>query len=806
MKKHTSPYEALNKRVTLFEDEIKDLRQKDHEKYFILDVTNDLMAYQDLDHKLVWVNKTAIASVQLSYEEMIGKPCYQFWNWQNKECTECPLKHVKATHQYASGEIVSPDNRHWFIEGYPVFNRHHQLTGMLEIGREITTLRHSEKALEDSKTHAKNAEKIAHYGSWEMDLVTGKIIWSDQFYRICGYEPGEIEPGSKNFMQIIHPDDRSAALEALDETIKTGEPYNLNQRICRTDGSSRWVHSIGEVIHDHQQNPIKIMGLFLDFTERKITQEKIRKSEEELSAIYQHAPLIMMLLDNERKIRKINDFGAQFASEPIEKLSGLPAGEALRCLHHLDDPGGCGFGPSCTECTIRNNVLDTLRTGIPHKMKEANLPFIIDGKEKILTFLVSTSLLRMEEEPMVMVSIMDITGRKQIEEELRVINQELIAAKEKAEESDRLKSSFLANMSHEIRTPMNGIMGFSQILKEKVVNKEQQKDFLHIIYARTKHLMQIINDIIDISKIEANQLDIQEEEIHLNLLLYDLFHEKQEALKKQKKSNIQILLKNNVQKEPLYIYADRKRLVQIIDNLLSNAIKFTDEGYIELGYYFQDKDYIIFYVKDTGIGIPKDKHQEIFKRFRQGDESLTRKYEGTGLGLTISKNLVKLMGGDIWVESEMNKGSCFCFTLPHRPVDPVNNDHGTSGKHQTYNWKGKTLLLVEDDPTSQEYMQEALLSTQVELRVAPTGEKALQEISTNGSLDLILMDIRLPDMNGLEVTRKIRKTNHRIPIIAQTARAMNEDRMKCLEAGASDYISKPVELNDLLATIHKFIK
>jgi signal transduction histidine kinase len=696
MKKDKPYYETLNKRVTLFEDEIKDLRQKDREKYFILDVTNDLMAYQDLDYKLIWVNKTALESVQLSYEEMIGKPCYQFWNWQDKECTECPLKYVKQTRQYASGEIVTPDNRYWFIEGYPVFNRHHQLTGILEIGREITTQRCSEKALEYSKKHAENAERIA--------------------------------------------------------------------------------------------------------------QEKIKKNEQELSAIYQHAPLIMMLLDNERKIRKINDFGAQFANASIAGLSGLPAGEALRCLHHLDDPKGCGYGPYCAECTIRNKVLDTFRTGNPHKMYEANLPFIIDGKEKILTFLVSTSLLRMEEEPMVMVSIMDITGRKQIEEELRVINQELIAAKEKAEESDRLKSSFLANMSHEIRTPMNGIMGFTQILKEKEVNKGQQKDFLNIIYSRTKHLMQIINDIIDISKIEANQLDIQDEEINLTLLLYNLFQEKQEALKKLNKSNIQLLLKNNVQKEPLYIYGDSKRLIQILENLLSNALKFTDEGYIKMGYSFKNKHYIIFYVKDTGIGIPENKHQEIFKRFRQGDESLSRNYEGTGLGLTISKNLVKLMGGDIWVESKVNQGSCFYFTLPYRPVDSVNTDEGTAGNYQTYKWEGKTILLVEDDPTSQEYMQEALFSTQVDLRVAATGQQALQAISTNGSVDLILMDIRLPDMNGLEVTRKIRKTNHKIPIIAQTARAMGEDRIKCRRAGASDYISKPVELNDLLAIINKYIK
>jgi len=429
--------------------------------------------------------------------------------------------------------------------------------------------------------------------------------------------------------------------------------------------------------------------------------------------------------------------------------------------------------------------------------------------------------------------IQDITERKETEKELKQKNEELQAAeeelrasneelryinerlekqkhelkkaKEKAEESDRLKSAFLANMSHEIRTPMNGIMGFAQLLNQKELNAQKRKEYLSIIHGRTKHLLQIINDIVDISKIEANQLDIQPEDFNLNELLNKLYQEQIKEMQNLNKSHIKLYLSKDKKKSSFHIKADSNRLRQILDNLLSNAIKFTEQGYIEFGYRLENQDGISFFVRDTGIGIPREKQQEIFERFRQVDESTSRRYEGTGLGLTISKNLVEMMDGKIWMEPGEDKGSCFWFFLPCKMSASENKDFADSRREQYYNWKDKTILLVEDDPTSQEYLKAGLEPTGAKIYTYETAEKALESIRKDDGFDLVLMDIRLPGMNGLEATNQLRKMNPHLPVIAQTAHAMEEDRKKCLESGAANYISKPIDLSELLSLMNRYL-
>ena len=428
--------------------------------------------------------------------------------------------------------------------------------------------------------------------------------------------------------------------------------------------------------------------------------------------------------------------------------------------------------------------------------------------------------------------IQDVTERKAIERELKRKNDELQAAeeelkasndelkninqrlewqkeelekaKEKAEESDRLKSAFLANMSHEIRTPMNGIMGFAQLLKEKETTPSQRKDYLNIIYGRTKHLLQIINDIVDISKIEANQLDIHNDHFDLNELMNNLYKEQKKELDELDKSHIQLKMTKDSRKNQFYIGGDSRRIKQVLLNLLSNAMKFTEKGTVEFGYKLENNKHITFFVKDTGAGISSKKQKEIFERFRQGDETFNRNHEGTGLGLTISKNLVELMNGSIWVHSEKKQGAAFYFTIPyiHTQEDTKKT---TDINHENYQWEKINILVVEDDLASQELIHAGLSPTQANLTVCDTGKKALEKISTNKAFDVILMDIRLPDINGLEVTRQIRQSNKKTPIIAQTAHAMGEDQKKCLQAGANDYIAKPIDIHELLITINRYI-
>jgi PAS domain S-box-containing protein len=431
------------------------------------------------------------------------------------------------------------------------------------------------------------------------------------------------------------------------------------------------------------------------------------------------------------------------------------------------------------------------------------------------------------------VVFLDITDRKQIEfnlqkknkellvteeelkasnEELEYINSrlekqkaELKEAKEKAEESDRLKSAFLANMSHEIRTPMNGILGFSQMLMENEFSEKKQKKFLGIIHSRTKHLLQIITDIVDIAKIESNQLSINEEEFYLNDVIKELYDFYKKDIEDKGKTGIQLKLKLNLQRERSYIKSDQTRIRQVLDNLLSNAVKYTDEGEVEIGYSKKNKDTLLFWVKDTGIGISSEDYDKIFERFRQADETTNRLYEGTGLGLTISKNLVEFLGGKIWVDSEQGKGSVFYFTLPCKKEDKIETNNEDKKNDEEYNWQEKTILIVEDDLTSLEYLKEIIEPTGATTILKKTGEEGYQAYKANFSIDLILMDIRLPDISGIDIIKRIRKTDKKVKIIAQTAHAMGKDRSIALQAGANNYIAKPIRVDDLLLIMSKYI-
>ncbi len=381
----------------------------------------------------------------------------------------------------------------------------------------------------------------------------------------------------------------------------------------------------------------------------------------------------------------------------------------------------------------------------------------------------------------------------------------LMEAKEKAEESDRLKSAFLANMSHEIRTPMNGIMGFSEILQKREVSREKQQKFLEIIYSRTQHLLNIINDILDVSKIESNQLTISTENFYLNDLLEELYHVFSRELEARGKDDIQMISYCGMEREASQIHTDLNRFRQIMDNLLSNAVKFTKDGSIHFGYEKGDGDTLLFYVTDTGIGIACENQKDIFERFRQVEDSGSRRYEGTGLGLTISYNLVKLLGGQMWLESEAGKGSSFYFTLPHNTYNTGNTGE-ESRKGSQSDGEGKTLLIIEDDPTSLEYLKELLSPYGYDFILCDNGEEGYKKLAGNSQIDLVLMDIKLPDVNGLELTRQMRNSEDHpdVPIIAQTAYAMSGDAEKTLAAGCNDYITKPVDVEELIEKIEKW--
>jgi signal transduction histidine kinase/CheY-like chemotaxis protein len=400
---------------------------------------------------------------------------------------------------------------------------------------------------------------------------------------------------------------------------------------------------------------------------------------------------------------------------------------------------------------------------------------------------------------------------KNLEKTVQERTIELQKAKERAEESDRLKSAFLANMSHEIRTPMNGILGFSALLKDPDLTGDEQSEYISIIEKSGARMLNIINDIIDISKIEAGLIHIELKDLNINELIeytYNFFKQEAEA------KGLRLTFNNSLPNHQAILTTDREKTLTILTNLVKNAIKYTSKGAIEFGYNVtkeSEKFELEFYVKDTGIGIPNDRQSAIFDRFVQADIEDKMARQGAGLGLSISKAYVEMLNGKIWADSQEGVGSTFYFTLPYSTTldNRVLKNEPTEYKEEktlTTKIAGLKIVIAEDDETSEHLLSILAKTISSELFYVRSGFEAVQLCRENAAIDVILMDIQMPGMNGYEATQQIRQFNTDVVIIAQTAFGLAGDREKAIAAGCNDYLTKPINSNELMAVIRKFIK
>lgn len=386
---------------------------------------------------------------------------------------------------------------------------------------------------------------------------------------------------------------------------------------------------------------------------------------------------------------------------------------------------------------------------------------------------------------------------------LRKHLNKLRSAQRNAEESDQLKTAFLHNISHEIRTPMNSIVGFSELLNNPDLDFERRQNYTEIITQSSDGLLSIITDIVDIATIEAGQARLNETETNLNKMLRQLYE--QFSLKVQQKQ-FSFSYKHSLADDDALIRTDSVKLLAILTNLIGNAMKFTQKGHVIFG-YTKKENTLEFYVEDTGIGIPSGMHDEIFKRFRQVELTDDRQFGGSGLGLAISKAYVEMLGGKIWLTSILGKGSVFYFTIPYNKGFLTDMPEIQNQSEIKMDIKGSTTIVIaEDEDLNFMLLDELLSAPNLTILRALNGLEAVELCKSNRQIDLVLMDIKMPIMNGYEATERILELRPTLPIIVQTAYSSEADRTKAFACGCSDFISKPINKDQLIVKINKLLK
>jgi PAS domain S-box-containing protein len=506
-------------------------------------------------------------------------------------------------------------------------------------------------------------------------------------------------------------------------------------------------------------------------------KNKAEESERELNLLFENIPqgfaVHEMIYD---KDNKPVDYRFLKINKEFEKLTGINSNDIINK-------------------TVKEVLPNTEQIWIDNygKVAQAGIPLHFDSYSQEFNKYYDVTAYSPKQDCFAVV-FSDVTKNKEYEQNLK-------KALEKAEESDRLKSAFLANMSHEIRTPMNGILGFAELLQNMDLTGDERQKYISIINKSGQRMLNIINDIVDISRIEAGLVELNMRESNINEIIeyvYTFF--KPEAETKSIKLSYKTLLPAN----KATIITDCEKVYAVLTNLVKNAIKYTEKGEIELGYAHND-DFFEFYVKDTGIGIPKERQEAIFERFIQADIEDKMARQGAGLGLGISKAYVEMLGGKIWLDSEEGIGSTFYFTLPcdNEPKkENIANPPAPSVRKDDIR-KLKTLI-VEDDLVSEMLFDKTVKIFSKETLKARTGAEAVEACKKNPDIDLVLMDIRMPGMNGYEATKQIREFNKEVIIIAQTAYGQSGDREKAINAGCDDYIAKPIDRDKLLALIQKY--
>jgi len=672
--------------------------------------------------------------------------------------------------------------------------------------RDITARKLAEETVRRSAERLQFALSVAHQGWFDVYIATGKTEVGPEYPRILGYDPAEFQTSLPNWFANIHPDDLSKVQQVFQQLLQTGGPCEGEYRRRMKSGDWKWMHTSGAVAErDAEGRPVRVTGIHMDIDERK-------RVEAELADYRQHLEELVV-----KRAQELSESNQQLTQTQFA-LARVGVGIAWNDIEtgrfiYVNDAACEQLGYTREEF-LALSVNDLNSDSPPEAAREVGLNILKTGKPirhetahrrkdgSSYPVEVTAYAYHSVHQDVLIAFYTDITEHKRNE-------AELIHAKEMAEEGSRAKSTFLANMSHEIRTPLNAIAGMAHLIRRGGVNVEQTAR-LDKLDAASSHLMDVINDILDLSKIEAGRMVLEETRLHPEALMgnvVSMVHDRAKA------KGLRITTQADAL--PYQLLGDPTRVQQALLNFVGNAIKFTEQGGITLRSKLEQDDaesvVLRFEVEDTGIGIPPEALDRLFTAFEQADSSTTRKFGGTGLGLAINKRLAELMGGGVGVSSTPGAGSTFWFTVrlkkdgaAHHHVAGVDAEDAEANLRVLH--AGRRILLTEDEPVNREVALMMLEDVGLVVDVAENGAEAVERVKQE-RYDLILMDMQMPVMDGLEATRQVRQLPNggRVPIIALTANAFAEDRSACLEAGMNDFTTKPIDPAQLYLALEHWL-
>ncbi len=782
------------------QDEVMQLSLRNR---LILDSTGEGIFGIGLDGRCTFANPAAAQLLGFTVDELLGQNSHALFHHTRQDGRPYPEEECLVEAVYKQGVLHRGSDLYWRKDGSsfpvelvcaPIFEAG-QVTGAVVVFRDITERMRAEDALRLSSERLQLATRAANIGIWDWDVVKNELVWDDSMYQLYGIQRADFSGAYEAWIRTIHPEDKAHTDGEIQAALRGEREYAPEFRIVRPDGSIRFIKADSRTIQDSEGKPLRMIGTNIDITERKRILEAVQRSQSALEEAQRIAHIGSWDVDMVNDVLTWSD--EIFRIWEIDKTQFAATFAAFLETVHPEDRDKVSQA-------YNQAIIDKSLYQVEHRLlfPDGRVKYIHERGEPYFDAdghpvrFIGTSL-DISERKLAEAEL--LRYKEQLEETVEQRTAELLLARDAAEAANKAKSVFLANMSHELRTPLNAILGFSSLLRRDSQLTEIQRNNLDIINRSGEHLLTLINDVLEIAKIEAGRLQLEIAPFDLGSMVRDVV----DMMQVRAQDKGLTLLLDQSSAFPRFIKGDEARLRQILVNLLGNAVKFTEQGgvVIRLGVKENSHDHLLIEVEDTGPGINPEDQQRIFQPFVQLVESGEQK--GTGLGLTITRQFVQMMGGTISVESTLGEGTRFRVELP---VEQAGSTDLMSPEQQA---RGEIVrlasgqphyrvLIAEDQRDNQLLLSSLMTALGIEVKVAENGEQCIK-LYQEWHPDLIWMDRRMPVMDGVEATRRIRQLadGDQVKIVAVTASAFKEQQQEILDVGMDDFVRKPYRFNEI---------